>query len=79
MTLYELTHQYKPLEVVGRTDVEISGIELDSRKCKPGTAFVAIRGTQADGHTYIEKAISLGAGCIICEHLPENPDRKSVV
>ena len=76
MTLSELTKQYKPIEVLGSTEIEISGIELDSRKCKPGSAFVAIRGTQADGHTYIEKAISLGANCIICENLPQetNPE-----
>ena len=76
MTLSELTKQYKPIEVLGSTEIEISGVELDSRKCKPGSAFVAIRGTQADGHTYIEKAISLGASCIICENLPQetNPE-----
>lgn len=73
MTLQELTYNYKPTKVYGNPDVEISSIELDSRKCKAGTAFVAIRGTQADGHIYIDKAIELGATCIICEKEPQEP------
>ena len=71
MTLQELTYNYKPTKVYGNPDIEISSIELDSRKCKAGTAFVAIRGTQADGHIYIDKAIELGATCIICEKEPQ--------
>lgn len=71
MTIQELTLGHKPLEVYGNTETEVTGIELDSRKCSAGAAFVAIRGTQADGHAYIPKAISLGANCIICETLPE--------
>ncbi len=50
----------------------INSIEIDSRKCVSGTAFVAMRGTQTDGHAYIDKAIALGATCIICETLPES-------
>lgn len=71
MTIQELTLGHRPLEVHGNIETVITGIELDSRKCTAGTAFVAIRGTQADGHAYIPKAISLGANCIICETLPE--------
>lgn len=73
MTLQELTYNYKPTKVYGNPDIEISSIELDSRKCKAGTAFVAIRGTQADGHIYIDKAIEMGATCIICEKEPQEP------
>ncbi|MBR5576315.1 MAG: UDP-N-acetylmuramoyl-L-alanyl-D-glutamate--2,6-diaminopimelate ligase [Bacteroidaceae bacterium] len=78
MTIQELTLGHKPLEVHGNINTEITGIELDSRKCSAGTAFVAIRGTQADGHAYIPKAISLGANCIICETLPENLEQNVV-
>lgn len=73
MTLRELTYSHKPVKVNGNLDTEITGIELDSRKCKPNTVFVAIRGTQTDGHAYIDKAIELGATCIICESEPRNP------
>ena len=81
MRISELTQQYKPIKVLGDTDIDIIGIELDSRKCKSSTAFVAIRGTQTDGHAYIGKAISLGANCIICETLPQDirPDVTYVV
>lgn len=72
MTISELTYNCKPTTVCGNTEAQITGIELDSRKCKPGTVFVAIRGTQTDGHEYIDKAISLGATCVVCETLPQN-------
>lgn len=71
MTISELTHEYKPAQIQGNPEIEITGIELDSRRCSQGSAFVAMRGTQTDGHAYISKAIELGASCIICETLPE--------
>lgn len=58
--------------VSGSTDVEISSIELDSRNVAAGTLFVAINGTQVDGHKFIEKAIEDGAVAILCEIIPEN-------
>ncbi len=48
-----------------------SGIAIDSRKVKEGYVFIAVRGTQADGHDYIEKATENGARVIVCETLPE--------
>lgn len=71
MTLSELTQNCKPAGTYGAQDVDITGIEIDSRKCTRGTAFVALRGTQTDGHEYIDKAIALGATCIVCETLPQ--------
>jgi len=49
------------------SDPEITGIEYDSRKVKPGSLFVAIKGFQTDGHEYILKAVSRGASAVICE------------
>lgn len=60
-----------PLEVVGNAEIEVSGIEIDSRKVAKGNAFVALRGTQTDGHDYINKALELGASAIVCERMPE--------
>lgn len=57
-------------ELQGSADVEISAIVFDSRKVVPGCLFVAVRGTQVDGHDYIEKAIAMGAVAVICEELP---------
>src|SRR5688572_24519954 len=52
-------------------NVEISGITFDSRKVERGSLFVAVAGTQSDGHSFINKAIELGAKVIVCERLPE--------
>jgi UDP-N-acetylmuramoyl-L-alanyl-D-glutamate--2,6-diaminopimelate ligase len=57
-------------ELQGSADVEISSIVFDSRKVVPGCLFVAVKGTQVDGHDYIAKAINDGAVAIICEELP---------
>ena len=46
-------------------------LQFDSRKCTEGSVFFAVRGTQVDGHDYIEKAIENGAKTIVCEQLPE--------
>jgi len=49
----------------------VNGICFDSRKVQPGSLFVAVRGTQSDGHDYITKAILQGAAAIVCEKLPD--------
>lgn len=54
----------------GDMNSEVKGISFDSRKVKPGFAFVAVKGTLSDGHEFIQKAIDLGATTIICEKLP---------
>ena len=72
MKLEKLIDNTKPLSILGDMDIDINGIEIDSRKTRPGNAFVAIRGTQTDGHNYISKAIELGAAAIVCEQIPED-------
>lgn len=57
-------------ELQGSADVQITSVTADSRKVTPGTLFVAVKGTQVDGHTYIEQAIKDGAVAIVCEDLP---------
>lgn len=58
--------------VTGSDIVIIKSIILDSRKVLPGSLFVALRGTQTDGHQYISTATELGATAILCEELPES-------
>lgn len=58
-------------EVRGLTGVDITSITQDSRKVSNGCMFVAVRGTETDGHNYIESAIEKGATVIVCEELPE--------
>jgi len=71
-----LLSEVKPLKIIGSQDVSILGLTFDSRQAKPGTAFFAIRGVQADGHAFIAKALENGAAVIICEELPAeiNPE-----
>ena len=57
--------------VKGPTDIAVNKIEFDSRKIELNDVFVAIRGSLSDGHTFIDKALELGASAIICETFPE--------
>lgn len=57
--------------VDGSTNVAVEQIALDSRKVSRFTAFVAIPGTQVDGHDYIDQAVEAGAMAIVCERMPE--------
>ena len=72
MKLSELVSRIKPVAIVGNVDVDIKGVEIDSRKIAPGYLFVAMKGTQVDGHRFIPKAIELGAVAVLCEDLPED-------
>lgn len=63
-------------EIVGDVTKDISGINIDSRQVESGHIFIAVRGTQTDGHTYIAKAIEKGAIAVACERLPETLDEK---
>lgn len=63
-----------PLQVVGDTSVEITGLCIDSREVVKGSVFIAVNGTVVDGHNYIEKAIADGAVAIVCEVLPANEE-----
>lgn len=58
--------------VKGSTEIAINAIDFDSRKIEANDVFIAIRGAVADGHEYIETAISKGAVAIICDTFPEN-------
>lgn len=71
MKLNKLLKYVKPVCVVGEEDIEISGVNIDSRKIEKGHLFVAMKGTQTDGHQFIPKALELGATAILCEDLPE--------
>lgn len=62
--------------VSGTTDIGFNKICFDSRKVKKSDVFVAVKGTQVDGHTYISKTIGQGATVIVCEILPDILDEK---
>ena len=71
MNLKEVLKNIKPLQLIGSDDIEITGVNIDSRKIEEGHLFVAIKGTQVDGHKFIPKAIELGAKAILCEDIPD--------
>ena len=72
MILKELINSVNPLKVTGSVDLEITGVDIDSRRVGAGHLFVAMRGTQTDGHAYIGKAVGQGAAAVLCEDMPED-------
>lgn len=72
MILKDLLRGIRVMKTIGSEETEISGVAIDSRKVTKGGLFVAMKGTQVDGHKFIPKAIELGAAAILCENLPDN-------
>ncbi len=70
MLLKDVLYKVAIRTVAGGTDGEIKDVQVDSRKVKKGAAFIAVRGSAADGHQFIDKAIANGATVIVCEELP---------
>ena len=70
MRLKELLKNVEVLNVIGDVEVDIKGVNIDSRRIEAGHLFVAIPGTQTDGHKFIPKAIEQGAVAILCEYFP---------
>jgi UDP-N-acetylmuramoyl-L-alanyl-D-glutamate--2,6-diaminopimelate ligase len=75
MKIEEVLKGIDVVSVSGAKDRVISGVEFDSRKVKNGSLFVAVKGYKSDGHDYIGPAIESGASAILCEKLPENPEK----
>jgi UDP-N-acetylmuramoyl-L-alanyl-D-glutamate--2,6-diaminopimelate ligase len=75
MKIEEVLNGIDVVSVSGAKNRVISGIEFDSRKVKDGALFVAVKGYKSDGHDYIGSAIAAGASAILCEELPENPEK----
>ena len=73
MKLSDIIKNVEVRQIVGDSDVEILALQLDSRKVEQGSLFFAVKGTTADGHNYIPKAVEAGAKAIVCQTIPENP------
>ena len=72
MRLSELIRNIQYTRIVlPKEEVDVTGVSIDSRNVAKGNMFIAMRGTQVDGHQYIEKAIEAGASAILCETMPE--------
>jgi len=70
--LKDILHGIPVRHVVGNLNVAITDLCSDSRKAAPDSMFVAVVGTQVDGHHYVDNAIALGASVVLCEKMPEN-------
>jgi UDP-N-acetylmuramoyl-L-alanyl-D-glutamate--2,6-diaminopimelate ligase len=69
--LKDILYKVRLEAVKGSTEVVVNKIEFDSRKIELNDVFVAIKGTQSDGHLFIDKALNQGALVIVCEVFPE--------
>ena len=70
MKLKEILANCNLLELIGDKELDIEKVSFDSRTVTPGTLFFAVKGTQSDGHDYIEKAVEQGTSTVVCETLP---------
>ena len=71
MELNKLLKNVEVLDIIGDVEKDITGVNIDSRLIKAGHLFVAIPGTQTDGHKFIPKAIEQGATAVLCEQIPD--------
>jgi UDP-N-acetylmuramoyl-L-alanyl-D-glutamate--2,6-diaminopimelate ligase len=70
--LADILHSVASINIVGSTVVSISQLQIDSRKVTAGDCFIAIKGTNSDGHNFIDKCIEQGVSAIVCQVLPQN-------
>ena len=71
MKIKEIIVNCNLLELIGDKDIDINKVSFDSRTVEPGTMFFAVKGTQTDGHAYIDTALDKGASAIVCEKMPK--------
>ena len=70
MTLSEILKNVAVKDIIGNPQADIKSLHLDSRKVEQGGLFFAVKGTAADGHNYIPKAVEKGACAVVCQTLP---------
>ncbi len=75
--LKDITKGATVISISGNERQVIQSVEFDSRKCGPGSLFVAVKGTQTDGHNFIGQALERGAEAIAGEHLPPEFEEKT--
>lgn len=68
--LQDILYKVRIVSVNGSTALPVTDVQIDSRNVTQGSVFVAIRGEKADGHSFIDKAVKLGATAVVVEQLP---------
>lgn len=71
MTITELVNRIPVIEIHGDNNREVSELVFDSRKVTENSLYIAMRGTVADGHSFIVSSIEKGATTVVCEEFPE--------
>jgi UDP-N-acetylmuramoyl-L-alanyl-D-glutamate--2,6-diaminopimelate ligase len=71
ITLKDILYRVSLEKVVGNTAVAFRELQFDSRKVGLDDVFIAIKGTQSDGHQFIKKAIDQGALAVVCQQIPK--------
>jgi UDP-N-acetylmuramoyl-L-alanyl-D-glutamate--2,6-diaminopimelate ligase len=69
--LKDILYKVQLRSVSGSTDIEITDIQIDSRKVSKRSLFIAVNGVAADGHAFIDAAVQNGAVAIVCEKMPK--------
>lgn len=67
MELKEIIQDLEIIRQIGDQDLPIGKVTFDSREVADGDLFVAVRGTLADGHNFIDQALASGAVAVVCE------------
>lgn len=75
--LRDILYGVRIIDVIGNTNVAVDSITMDSRRVGKFSLFVAVKGTQTDGHEYIAQAVEKGAVAVICEEVPKNRFEKA--
>ena len=75
-SLQQILYKVKIVSIAGKPVNDVNDLQTDSRKVKPGSCFIAIKGTLTDGHSFIDIAVTNGAAVVVCEVLPATRDDK---
>jgi UDP-N-acetylmuramoyl-L-alanyl-D-glutamate--2,6-diaminopimelate ligase len=70
LILQDILYKVSIRSVKDNTGIEVNGLQIDSRKVKPGNCFIALKGTKKNGDEFIASAIANGATAIVCEAFP---------
>lgn len=77
MKLLDLLQDIEIVRIIGNTEIEVTGIQFDSRKVEVGNIFVAQQGTTVDGHTFIAQCVEQGASVVVMDdssYMPVEPN-----
>jgi len=77
LKLKNILHEVNILKISGPLELVVNQLQFDSREVKPGDMFLAVNGTNTDGHKYIPAAINNGASVIVCEKIPVKTGEKA--